>query len=239
MTRRNYSRLASVEQKRNIKSAYFYILLSIIAVVLLVFLGIPTLVKFAGFVGTIGKSDKPVDISDTTPPAPPQFEDIPEFTNDENLEITGRSENGATIIIHTNGDTSEVVANSDGEFNFVFNLDKGENTINAKAKDTVGNVSTQTKTYAIYFDNTEPELEVSSPADGTSFYGSGQRQIQVKGTVDEKVNLTINERVVTVKDDGSFSYSTTLNEGTNTFEVKAIDPSSNESSSTFSINFSP
>ncbi len=235
---RRYSRLASVEAKRNVRSAYYYVILSIITIFLLIFLGIPMLVKFAGFIGTIGKSNKPVDINDTTPPAPPQFNDIPEFTNKERLEISGISENGAVITIKANNESNEVVANTDGEFNYIFNLDDGENTIDAKAKDSSGNESTQTKSYKIYFDNDEPKLEVTSPSDGASYYGSGQRQVQINGTVSEKVDLTVNERTVTQKDDGSFSFVTTLNEGSNTFEVKAIDPAGNESVFSFSVNFS-
>lgn len=236
---KRYSRLASVEQKRNVRSAYLYVVMSIVAIILLVFLGIPLLVRFAGFVGTVGKSNKPVEINDITPPAPPKFEDVPEHTNDESLELTGVSENGAIITLTANGDSSEVVANSEGRFNFTFNLDDGENEIFAVAKDTSGNESNQTKTYTISFDNTEPKLEVTSPTDGAAFYGAGQKQLQITGSVDEKVHLTINERLVTQKDDGTFTFTTSLNEGTNSFEVKAVDPANNEASTSFSVTFNP
>ncbi len=234
---KRYSRLASVEERKNIKRAYWYVILSILAVIFLIFLGLPTLVRFAGFVGDVAKSDKPVEINDNTPPAPPQFNDLPEFTKEEKLEITGRSENGATISIRANNETSEVVANSDGDFNFVFNLNDGQNTIDAKAKDLSGNESTQTQTYTIVFDNKEPELEVTSPADGSSYFGSGQRQLSIKGTVNEVVDLTINGRVAAVKEDNTFSFATTLSEGENKFEVKAIDMSGNETSTSFTVNF--
>lgn len=236
---RRYSRLATTEERKNIKRAYYYIVLTVITILLLIFVGLPAVVKFAGFVGNIGKPNESVEINDTTPPAPPQFNDIPEFTNEETLNITGKSENGATVSINANGDTSEVLANSSGEFNFTFHLERGENTISAKAKDTSNNESTQTKTYTIYFDNEEPELEVTTPSDGSTFYGSGQRQLSIKGTVNESVDLTINGRIAVVnEDDNSFSFTTTLNEGENKFEVIAKDPSGNESSSTLTVNFS-
>lgn len=233
-----YSRLASIEERKNVKNAYKYIILSIIALLFLIFLGIPILVKFAGFVGDIAKSSKPVEISDTTPPAPPQFDQIVEFTNKETLNITGQSENGATISIRANNNTSEVVANSDGVFNFIFNLKQGENTIDAKAKDTSGNESTQTKTYKIVYDNVEPKLEITTPADGTSYYGNGQRQLTIKGNVNENVDLTINGRIVALKDDGTFVFVTTLAEGENKFDVVATDPSGNQTTSSLTINFS-
>lgn len=238
MSIKRYSRLASVEEKKNIKNAYFYIVLSVLAIIILIFFGIPLLVKFAGFVGDVAKSDKVVEINDTTPPAPPQFEDLPEFTNKEILEISGKSESGASISIRTNNNSSEVVANSDGVFNFTFNLDKGENSIDAIAKDTSGNESTQTKTFKIYFDNEEPKLEITSPKDGSTYFGASQRQLAIKGTVDEAVNLRINSRTVVVKDDNTFVFTTTMNEGENKFEIIATDPSGNESSTSLSTNFS-
>lgn len=236
---KRYSRLASVEEKRNITKAYKYIALSVIAIVFLIFLGLPTLIKFSGFLGNLGKSDKPVDITDTTPPAPPQFDSIPEFTNNERLEITGASENGALVTLTANGDLNEVVANKDGKFNFLFNLNNGQNTIKAKAKDTSGNEGTETKLTQITFDNTDPLIENLTPTDGASYYGSGQRQLVIKGAISEKVNLLINERVVAVDDDGSFLFATTLSEGVNSFEVKAMDMAGNETKSAFSVNFAP
>ncbi len=236
---KRYSRLASIEEKGNIKKAYWYIILSILTIVFLIFFGLPTLVKFAGFIGEVAKSDKPVEINDITPPAPPQFSEIPEFTKNENLNIEGTSESGAVIVIRSNNHTDEVVANSDGQFNFIFKLNDGENTIDAKARDTSNNESVQTKTYRIVFDNKEPVITVDSPTDGTSFFGSGQRQLSIKGAVDEKVDLTINERVAVIKQDKSFSFATTLSEGENKFEIKAIDPAGNETATSFTVSFTP
>lgn len=238
MSTKRYSRLASVEERKNVKNAYKYIAWSIIALVLLVFLGIPTLVRFAGFIGDIAKSDKPVEVNDITPPAPPQFDEIPEFTNKEILEITGQSENAAIIKIRANNNDSEVVANSEGKFSFTFNLNKGENSIDATATDLSGNQSTQTQTFRISYDNEEPELTVESPADGSSFFGSGQRQLSIKGAVDENVDLRINDRFVSLKDDNTFSFATTLSEGENKFEIKATDPAGNESSTSLTVTFS-
>lgn len=238
MALKRYSRLASVEEKKNIKRAYSYVILSILAIIFLIFLGIPTLVKFAGFVGDIAKSDKPVEINDITPPAPPQFDEIPDHTNNDNLEITGQSENSAIIKIRANNQNSEVVANNEGRFTFTFNLDKGENTIDAIATDLSGNESTQTQTFKITFDNEEPKLEIESPSDGSSFFGSGQRQLSIKGSVDEIVDLSINDRFVALKDDNTFSFATTLSEGENKFEIKAIDPAGNETSTSLTVSFS-
>ena len=236
---KSYSRLAQVEEKRNIKKAVLYILLLLVGFVFVIFLGLPTLIRFAGFVGELGKSDRTIEVSDITPPAPPQFDQIPEYTNKESLSIEGTSESGATITITANNNSSDVIAGSDGKFNFIFNLDKGENSISAVAKDTAGNKSTETKVYKIVFDNEEPEINISSPKDGDSFYGSGQRQLTIKGSVSENVSLYINDRFIPLKEDNSFVFSTTLSEGENKFEIKAKDPSQNETSTSLTVNFNP
>ncbi len=232
-----YSRLASVEEKRNIKRAYFYMILSITAVLFLVFFGLPTLIKFAGFVGRIGKPDSPVDIADTTPPAPPQVENLPEYTNLKTIEIKGKTEEGAIIIIRANNRNEEVVSDANGDFRFEFKLNDGENLIDFMAKDSSNNESQKTETYKIIFDDQKPEITIESPSDGNSFYGQNQRQLAIKGKISEIVDLKINERVVSLKDDLSFIFSTTLSEGENKFEIKAKDMAGNENSTSLTVNF--
>lgn len=237
--RGGYSRRARVEEKKNIKKAYVYIALSVIAMCLLFFLGLPLIIKFAGFFTNLGKADKPVDIEDITPPAPPQFENIPEFTNKKTFTLEGRSEDGAIITLFFNGKENETVSNSEGKFNFEFNLTGGENTFYAKAKDQSGNEGVETSTYKIVYDNEQPDLEVESPSDGDSFYGASQRQVNINGSTDPTAQVFINDRFVAVLDDGTFSFTTTLSEGINDFNVKAVDKAGNESSTSFSLNFAP
>jgi Glucodextranase, domain B len=62
-------------------------------------------------------------------------------------------------------------------------------------------------------------------------------QLVLKGTVSEPVNLTVNGRIVALKDDGTFSFATTLTEGINTFEVIAVDLAGNEAKESVSFNF--
>lgn len=235
---KSYSRLSAVEEKKNIKRARNYIILSIIAVIILIVFGLPLLVKFAGFVGDLAKSDKPVEINDITPPAPPHFDEIPDFVNKETLDVNGTSESGATVKIRANNNDYEVVANNEGRFNFLFNLKTGENSIDAVAVDLAGNTSTQTQTYKIIFDNNEPEIEIESPKNGDTFYGSSQKQLTIKGSVNEVAEITINDRFVALKDDNTFVFNTSLNEGSNEFKIKAVDESGNEVETSFSVNFS-
>ena len=237
--RRNYSRLASVEERKNLRKAFLYIILSIILGIFLIYFGLPLLAKFTGFVTQFKKTGLTADKNDTTPPAPPRFEIIPEAVNNETLEIKGFSEPGSTIIILFNGGESEVSPQLRGEFSKTLTLIKGKNTFSAYAKDASGNQSITSETFEIVFDNEAPKIEIFSPVDGTSFFGAKQRQITIKGKVDEEADVTINDRVVAVDDDNNFSYTTTLSEGENKFTVYTKDPAGNEAVEELSITFTP
>lgn len=233
-----YSRLTTTEHRKNIKKVYLYVFLSITTLVIMIIFGLPLLVRFVGFIGNIKSPDSSLNIADTTPPAPPQFDLIPEHTNNESLEVKGRSESGATILIRANNQQAEVLTDQEGNFTYIFKLKLGENTIDAKAKDSSNNESTQSRTYKIVYDNKAPEITISTPSDNTSYYGNSQRQLVIRGSVNEPdATLLINGRFVSIDSEGNFTFSTTLQEGDNTFDVKATDKAGNESEYSFLVYF--
>lgn len=237
--RRNYSRLASVEERKNLRKAFLYIILSVILGIFLIYFGLPLLAKFTGFVTQFKKTSLTADKNDTTPPAPPRFENVPDATNSEKLELKGISESGSTVFLLLNGKENEILADKQGNFSISSTLIKGKNTFSAYTKDASGNQSITSETFEIVFDNEAPKIEIFSPVDGTSFFGAKQRQITIKGKVDEEADVTINNRVVAVDDDNNFSYTTTLSEGENKFTVHTKDPAGNEAVEELSITFTP
>jgi len=233
---RIYSRLTRVEEKRNIRKASIYIISTIALVVILIVFGLPTMAKLASFLTNIKSSNAPVEQNDTTPPAPPQVETPAEYVNTDNLKIKGTAESGATIIVNANGSKEEIVADRDGLFTYTFSLSKGENTFSVTAKDASGNESQSSKKYTIVFDDEAPTIEVTSPEDGKSFYGSKQRQIVIEGTTDGNT-LTINGRVVVVESNGSFTYAISLQEGDNNFEIVAQDQAGNKTTEKLTVSY--
>lgn len=234
-----YSRRKSTEEKKNIRKAFLYGLLTIGAIVALLFFGLPSVAKFAGFLSDLRSSNQPVDINDTTPPAPPTINEPPEVTNEVAIEITGKTEPGATIILFVNGDEEELLANKDGEFNYDWELLDGDNRISAKAKDAAGNESQETQTYEVTYDDEPPELTVNSPEDGKEFFGSRERQVTIEGTTEEGASVIINERVVVVDSEGNFTFLTTLSDGENNFTIKARDRAENETGQSLTLHFTP
>ena len=236
---RNYSRLASVEERKNVRSAFLFVALTILALGLLFFVGIPFLGKFTAFVSDLGKSNKNITGEDSTPPAPPRFNSYPEFTNEVRVTISGNSEAGVTVKMEFNGKEQESLSDKDGNFSFDFPLNDQNNSFSAIAVDSAGNMSQRTDEFKIVFDNKEPELLIDKPAEGAQFFGSKQRQVEIAGTTDEEAQVIVNDRVVSVNDGGLFSYSITLAEGENVFTIKSTDQAGNVAEKSLTVSYSP
>lgn len=237
--RYRYSRQFATEENKNIRSAVTYVVLTIGALLLILFFGIPALGKFASFLHDLTSSNKPVESKDTTPPPPPTFENLPDVTKEINIEISGRTEPGAKVVLKVNDKDAEVIANSEGKFSYKWALWKGENKISGKSIDTSNNESQDSKTLSVIFDDKPPKLDIISPSNGSSFSGSGKRQVSIDGETEEQASVTINDRIVAVEADGTFSFFTTLVEGDNKFEVVAHDRAGNETKKSITLKFTP
>jgi len=237
--RLNYSRLQSVEEKKNLKSTVIFAVLTIAVIVFLGFVGIPLLGRVTLFVSNLRGSSKVVTNTDTTPPAPPRFNNFPAFTNQQNVTLTGTAEPGSTVKLSFGGGSQQILTDKDGNFSFNLQLSDGDNNFSAVAVDPAGNQSQQSQTYDITFDNKPPSLTVTSPSDGTSFYGSNQRQVTIQGTTDAGSQITVNDRIVSVDDSGNFQYTTTMNDGANPFAVKSTDQAGNTAEKDITLNFNP
>jgi len=237
--RKYYSRRRQVEEKTNFKKSVTFIVLSLLIILGLFFFGVPLIAKLVGFITDLSKNDSPIKIADNTPPAPPRFNDLPDATSSEIVDISGITEEGAIVYIYLNDNENQIIANSYGEFNFSADLQKGENIIYALAQDESGNKSTESKRETILFDNEKPELEINSPSDGTNYYGNDQKEIEIIGTTEPDISLTVNDRFVSVDDEGNFKYKYNLSDGENSLNFKATDKAKNQTEKTITVKFTP
>jgi uncharacterized protein YfaP (DUF2135 family) len=201
-------------------------------------LGIPALGKLTTLVSSIKNKDE-ISSSDITPPPPPKFKNFSEFSNQESQTLYGNTEAGAIIKLTFNGNVQESLADSDGQFSFNVVLENGTNIFAATATDQTGNQSQKSDDYQITFDKKPPELEITSPGDGSGFFGSTQRQLTIQGKTEVDAQVTINDRIISVDEEGVFQYTTTLNEGSNSFNIKSGDKAGNTIEKSISVNFTP
>jgi len=234
-----YSRKNKVEEKRNIRNAFLFGFLTIALLVLFVFYGFGIIAKFVVFLGDIKKGNSPVVSDDSTPPIPPRFEPIPKATNNQEFDINGSTEPGADVELTVNGKVHELLANSDGEFQYSANLEDGDNTISAYSKDSAGNKSPETDKLTIVYDHTPPTLDISKPQDGASFYGSKQRQLVIEGKTESGTQVSVSGRHVVIDANGGFTYLMTLSEGENELNIKVQDIAGNISEKDMTVTYSP
>lgn len=229
----------NTEEKRNKKKAIYYIVLTLVAVAVIYFVGIPLLGRLTSFVTGFRDKDNKISSSDITPPPSPKFKNFPEFSNQESLTLHGNTEAGAIVKLTFNGKEYESLTDSNGQFSFTITLAGGVNTFSATATDQAGNQSQKTDDFQITLDKKAPDLEITSPGDGSGFFGSTQRQVTIQGKTEPEAEVTINDRIISVDESGNFQYTTTLNEGSNTFSVKSRDKAGNATEKSVAVNFTP
>ena len=110
MTKR-YSRLTQIEERKNRRSIIVFGLSTIFLLIFILRFGFPMMARFSGFL--TGSDETLFETTDTTPPAPPIIDSIPEHTNDGRLSVKGNSEPDIIVIIYFNNDEEELKTDID------------------------------------------------------------------------------------------------------------------------------
>lgn len=211
----------------------FYILLSIVFIVVMFKWGVP---YFVNVVAGSGAKRVQTQASDIIPPQAPILSALPEATNGAKLTVEGYTEASASIDLLVN----DVIAMSskagdDGGFSIVGEISQGSNRIQVRAADQAGNQSVS-PVKLVSFDNKPVELTVSTPKDGAEYFGKASQIIDINGTVDKKdVQITINNSFVSINDKGEFSHRYQLSSGENQIKVIATDVAGNTNEKTLKV----
>ena len=234
------TRLQRKREKDSLKQAFKYLLLAFGLLFLLIRFGLPALINMAAFLGDINSSNQPIEKQESPPILAPRLNPLPMATVSAEINISGYSQPGSTVKLFLRGiSIEEITADANGEFSFnKIHLKDGENEIYAEANDNQGKDSEPSITYKVILDSEAPKLEVSRPEDGQRFFDKDS-PITVAGNTEAGTNLTINNRFVLVKDDGSFSATQSLTAGDNQIEVVVRDDAGNETKKSLKVNYTP
>lgn len=224
------------KQSKNRKKSRFYILLSIIFVVVMFKWGIPLFMDFVAGNG----AQKVNTIVDIIPPQSPVISALPEATNSANVVIEGFTEKGAQIELLVNDLVEKIsVADETGAFTFESSLISGQNRVQLRAKDAAGNES-MSEVSLVVFDNKPVELTVASPKDGSEYFGKNNQVIDINGSVNKtEAQVLINNSFVLVNRDGSFIHRFMLAGGENTIKVVALDKAGNTTEKNLKLVYTP
>ena len=224
-----YSRLSRIEEKRT-KRQLVLVLAGIVAILALVFtLGIPLIVGISVLLGNIRNSSSLPVSSDITIPVPPVIFTTAEATNSAQILVEGYGEPESTLKLYVNeAEVKKILIGREGTFSFPdIGLDRGENLIYATSTDEAGNESNQSQEIKVIYKKDGPKLELQEPSDGQEFR-KNQQEMLIKGITDTATSVTVNDRFVSVKDDGAFEYKLKLNDGENSLIVISRDSAGNE-----------
>lgn len=235
------SRISRLEEKRTKKQLYLSIIGIIGVIIFMITIGIPMIVRGSAYLGTVRQQNTPIETNgDTIAPFPPTLSALPEATNTSPITVEGYAEPGSQLTLFVNGEeVKQNILGEDGSFSFSdIELTKGENRIYATAKDISGNESGPSHDLVISYKKDAPKLEVTAPEEGQSF-GKNDQEITVTGKTDPGNNMRINERFVSVAEDGSFAYKLKLSDGENTLTIVARDDAGNETKLERKVTYNP
>jgi len=234
------SRLAKLEEKRNLRRAVVLVVIMIGLVGGGVVWGVPFLVKVAMFAGAFGSAGQQIDKSDLIPPAPPMVQVDFEATNSARLALRGWTEPGAEVfLVHNLEPAGSVIAREDGGFLFEeIMLSEGDNEFSTVAVDQGENESQPSTAIRVFFSQKAPKLEIEQPSDGQLIRGSTPR-VEIKGMTDDGARVTVNERLVVLGQEGKFSTFVGLQTGDNHLTVLATDRAGNQSRKELVVKYEP
>lgn len=149
-------------------------------------------------------------------------------THSATVDISGRIPQKFTVKLYVN-DTmvDKITPEKDKTFTFKgVSLEKGTNTIQAKAENADLKVSDFSNTITIDYKNDKPKLTVDNPSDGKTF-SKDDNAAQVTGTTDAENKVTVNGFWAIVDSEGKYSYNLPLQGGDNTIKITATDDAGN------------
>jgi bacillopeptidase F len=235
----NRSRLAKRLEKQTIKNLFLSILGIVIIVGALIKFGIPLLVDFTFFISGEKKALESNAPNATAFILPPVLNPQLAATNSAQTQILGSASPKQTIDLYINGNlVGKSQTTLDGNFVFLVTLNSGENTIRARATTFDGNESNLSETLTIIFKSDAPSLEIKSPSDG-QFFSKDQNTVEIKGTTDSHVRVTINNFWAIIDDNNNFSYTLALKDGENEIKILAQDQAGNKTEKSIRVTYSP
>lgn len=213
-------------ERKNKRSFYWTVCITLLMLYLFFFWGLPYLIKG---LAQINKKTTLIEqpISEDAKLTPPVFNIPYEATNTATIQVDGYGQNKTKVELYVNNNLKETVPTDDNghfEFNRI-DLSEGENYIYGKTISETGNQSLSSKSIRVFFSNEKPKLEVLEPEDNKTIEGTDEqsKKVMIRGKTNPDNTLTINGTITIINPDGSFSQEQVLTDGENIISIKVIN----------------
>lgn len=214
----------------------FYILLSILFVLFMFKWGVPLFTNLIAGKGAVRISTD----NDIIPPQAPVIFAVPSATNSARIHFDGFTEKGAGVELLLNDVSNKMtVADQYGSFSFDTFLVIGANRIQFRAKDGKGNES-MSEVSLINLDTKPIELSITSPKDGSEFFGKLNQTVDITGSVNKSSSqVTLNNSFIRLESNGTFTHRFLLAEGENILQILAEDEAGNKTETRLRLIYTP
>lgn len=218
------------------KNSRYYILLSVIFLVVVFKWGIPLFVRIIAGDG-VKRQTEEVDV---IPPQSPVLSALPEATNSSSIVVDGYTEPEASLEFLVN---EKVLASGksdqSGQFSMVVQLESGDNLIQVRAADAANNTSLSAAE-SVILDTKPLTITISSPKDGTEFFGKNNQVVEIRGEINKSESqVMINNSFVVVGRDGLFTHRFQIQNGNNQIDIMASDRAGNTDVMRINLVYTP
>lgn len=217
-----HSRLQSHEQKVLLRQTLLFFGSGVGLIVAFLFLILP------GFIRVMALRNlgyKAATQDSAILPSRPTLEQPFDATSSATLALTGSAQPNAKVLLLQNGVPGPETRSDDtGSFTFeTVTLESGDNTFTAVVENEQSVRSNPSGEMHISFVKDAPKLEIETPTENQEVTKRRDNPIAVKGKTDAGNKVYINDRVLFVSNDGSFSGAVQLSEGDNTIVIKVTN----------------
>lgn len=233
------SRKRRISERKLISRTIHYFILSLALIVFIVIIGPRLLINFSLLVSGLPTSNGQPVSKRSAFLLPPSLDPQPSATNSSSITVSGSGQPATTVVLIQNGQAKKrVLIGKDGLFSFSnLQLQPGENYFEAKVTED-GRESDMSNRISIFYKSEPPKIEISSPEPDTVFREENN-EIEITGHTEKDATLKINDRIVPLRSDGSFSFSIKLTDGENIIKFKATDIAGNQTEKELKVTYEP
>ncbi len=232
------SRRAKNMEKKLVMQIVFFLLLSVVLVAVFALVVVPNVIKL---MSGSNVSTQIVVKPSSVPPQIPFVAAPIAATNSAQLTVTGFSQIGNQIVILDNSqELSKADVQNDGSFSASITLQTGDNLLTAYAINKSNKQqSAVSQANLVNFNDQAPKLDLTQPTDGQTNVGSKNQKLSIQGTTDPGSKVSLNDGLVFVNADGTFTSTFQLSSGDNNLDFKATNAAGNSTEKKLTVHYSP